>query len=134
MKKLSVLLYTLVAVLGLGLSACATTSDASQTETTEQREPGTQTMSNPQSLADILIRLPGVRVDEGGMGTRVSVRGGAPLFVIDGMRVGHSYQSAAMAVNVNDIASVEVLKNMTETMIYGRAGANGVILIRTQGG
>jgi TonB-dependent SusC/RagA subfamily outer membrane receptor len=103
-----------------------------RTEPTEQREPGTRTISNSNSLADILIRLPGVMVDEAGLNTRVSVRGGSPLYVIDGMRVGRSYQSAAMAVSVNDIASVEVLKNMTETARYGRDAAYGVILINTR--
>ena len=137
MKKLSAYLFPLVLVLFFA-NGCATSTgvarDDTGTEPTEQRDPGTRTMSNPTSLADILIRIPGVFVDERGLGTRVSVRGGAPLYVVDGVRLGHSYQSAAMAVNVNDIAEVEVLKSPTETMQYGRAGANGVILIRTRRG
>ena len=63
-----------------------------------------------------------------------------PLIVIDGvitdMQYGreliHSgfYNDILSNINVNDIASVEVMKN--GTAIYGAKGANGVILIRTK--
>lgn len=37
-------------------------------------------------------------------------------------------------VNPNDIASIEVLKDAASTSIYGTAGANGVLLIKTKKG
>ena len=58
-------------------------------------------------------------------------RGGFPLYVVDGVQLGKSYYSAASSVNINDIKSVEVLKSPSETLIYGRSGSSGVILINT---
>ena len=71
-------------------------------------------------------------VDEFGTNTRVLIRGRLPLFVVDGVSVGFSYQQVEHLVNVNDIASVEVLKGPSDTALYGRQGANGVIVIRTK--
>jgi TonB-linked SusC/RagA family outer membrane protein len=51
-----------------------------------------------------------------------------PLFIIDG--VSGDYND----LNVNDIESVEVLKDASSTAIYGSAGANGVIIITTKSG
>lgn len=63
-----------------------------------------------------------------------------PLVVIDGIitemqynrEMIHSgfYNDILGYINVNDIASVEILKN--GTALYGAKGANGVILIRTK--
>ena len=78
------------------------------------------------------MRLPGVFVDENAFGTRVTIRGGAPLFVVDNVPVGNTYDSAANIVNVYDIASVEVIKDASELAIYGMRGRNGVIVIRTK--
>ena len=38
------------------------------------------------------------------------------------------------SINVNDIASMEVLKDASATAIYGSRGANGVVLITTKTG
>ncbi len=66
-------------------------------------------------------------------GGRVAIRGQQyPLFVVDGVPVGRTYADAVSAVNVEDVRSVEILKSASETAIYGRRGANGVILIETR--
>jgi len=58
-----------------------------------------------------------------------SITGGnSPLYVVDGQFVDIS------SVNVNDIASMEVLKDASSTAIYGTRGANGVVLITTKKG
>lgn len=58
-----------------------------------------------------------------------SISGGnQPLFVVDGQFLDIS------AVNVNDIQSIEVLKDASATAIYGNRGANGVVLITTKRG
>ena len=86
-------------------------------------------VENPRTLADILVREPGVSI----RGGSISIRGqGPPLFVIDGTPVGQGYANAASAINVEDVARVEVLKQVSETLQYGRRGANGVILIYTR--
>jgi TonB-dependent SusC/RagA subfamily outer membrane receptor len=49
-----------------------------------------------------------------------------PLYVIDGIPLS---ASEVTAINPNDIASIEILKDASATAIYGSRGANGVILI-----
>jgi TonB-linked SusC/RagA family outer membrane protein len=57
-----------------------------------------------------------------------SINGGnEPLIVIDGLQGGN-----LNALNPNDIASMEILKDASATAIYGSRGANGVILITTK--
>lgn len=51
-----------------------------------------------------------------------------PLYVIDGQFADIN------TINVNDIKSMEVLKDASSTAIYGTRGANGVILITTKTG
>ncbi|QJB38366.1 TonB-dependent receptor [Chitinophaga oryzae] len=59
-----------------------------------------------------------------------SVNGGNdPLYVVDGF-VGAEF----FAINPDDIASIQVLKDAAATAIYGSRGANGVILITTRKG
>ncbi|GHT08049.1 SusC/RagA family TonB-linked outer membrane protein [Bacteroidia bacterium] len=54
----------------------------------------------------------------------------APLYVVDGIRVGRN----ADYLNPNDIANTEILKDASSTAIFGSEGANGVILITTKKG
>jgi len=53
-----------------------------------------------------------------------------PLYVIDGAQVGQDIDF----LNPSDIESIEVLKDASATAIYGAAGANGVIMIKTKQG
>src|SRR5690606_11330793 len=55
--------------------------------------------------------------------------GNDPLVVIDGFPGGNLGQ-----LNMNDVASIEVLKDASSTAIYGSRGANGVILVTTKRG
>jgi TonB-linked SusC/RagA family outer membrane protein len=71
-----------------------------------------------------------------GAGYKIRIRGtnsisgnNAPLYVVDGMVVGD-----INSINVNDIASMEVLKDASATAIYGSRGANGVVLVTTKSG
>lgn len=72
-----------------------------------------------------------------------------PLFVVDGVpisndnsntsnqqtgRGGYDYGNAAMDVNPDDIASVNVLKGAAASALYGSRAANGVIIITTKKG
>lgn len=71
-----------------------------------------------------------------GGGTMVRIRGigsinaNSPLYVIDDV----PYTGNINAINPNDIESVNVLKDPSQTAIYGVRGANGVILIKTKKG
>lgn len=79
-----------------------------------------------------------IRRDNGraGSGVSISIRGNrsltasnAPLVIVDGVPYGDNIE-----INPNDIASIEILKDVSSTAIYGSRGANGVILITTKKG
>ena len=53
---------------------------------------------------------------------------GSPLVLIDGI------EGSFYALNPEDVASVEVLKDAASTAIYGAKAANGVVLITTKSG
>jgi TonB-linked SusC/RagA family outer membrane protein len=77
----------------------------------------TQTSGEPGGSFKIRIR-----------GANSITGGNNPLYVLDGQFVDIS------SINVNDIASMEVLKDASSTAIYGTRGANGVVLITTKKG
>lgn len=99
----------------------------------------------PASRVDQILqgKASGVQVTQisgdPGTGSSIRIRGGnsiqgdnEPLYVIDGFIVGTGYNLNNL--NVNDIESLEVLKDATAISIYGTRGANGVILITTKSG
>ncbi len=66
-----------------------------------------------------------------------------PLIVVDGFPIftdpglgglGQQNSSALSNINMDDVASIEVLKDAAATAIYGARGANGVLLITTKQG
>lgn len=74
-----------------------------------------------------------------GSGATIRIRGASsingnndPLFVVDGFIAGSGFN--LNNINVNDIESVEVLKDATALAIYGTRGASGVILLSTKTG
>ncbi|MEQ9218708.1 MAG: TonB-dependent receptor [Cyclobacteriaceae bacterium] len=99
----------------------------------------------PASRVDQILqgRASGVQVTQNngapGTGSTIRIRGGnsiqgdnEPLYVVDGFIVGTDFN--LNNINVNDIESIEVLKDATSISIYGTRGANGVILITTKSG
>ena len=61
-------------------------------------------------------------------GSRSLKAGNTPLVIVDGVP-GDMYN-----INMNDVASVEVLKDAASAAIYGSQGANGVIIVTTKRG
>ncbi|MCK7557849.1 TonB-dependent receptor plug domain-containing protein [Chitinophaga sedimenti] len=53
-----------------------------------------------------------------------------PLIVLDGAPFGGSFND----IPTSDIASVDILKDVSATAIYGARGANGVVIITTKRG
>nr|HQH41219.1 SusC/RagA family TonB-linked outer membrane protein [Bacteroidales bacterium] len=83
-------------------------------------------------------RVPGVELSQvstkPGASMQIRVRGtrslnasNDPLLVVDGI----PFSGSISDLNLNDIKSVDVLKDASATAIYGSRGANGVILITT---
>ena len=63
--------------------------------------------------------------------------GDDPLVVIDGVPIQNSFgknQSPLSIINQSDIKSIDVLKGVSATAIYGSRGSNGVILVETKSG
>lgn len=68
----------------------------------------------------------GAKIDIRGAGTLASNN---PLYVIDGM-----LSDATPDFNMNDIESIQILKDASAAAIYGSRAANGVIIITTKRG
>ncbi|MEE1944662.1 TonB-dependent receptor [Pedobacter sp. KR3-3] len=86
-------------------------------------------------------KLAGVTVTttEGSPGAEIQirVRGGSsltgdnsPLYIVDGIQV----ENALSVLSPNEIQSIDVLKDVASTAIYGSRGANGVVIITTKSG
>ena len=83
-----------------------------------------------------------------GQGINIRIRGASsvsagnePLYVIDGIPVITASQSTSGSptnpladINMNDIESIDILKDASATAIYGSQGSNGVVLITTKKG
>jgi TonB-dependent SusC/RagA subfamily outer membrane receptor len=83
---------------------------------------------HPSDIRMLLMQLPGVMVS----GSKVSIRGqGDPLLVVDGVTMDIADLDM---VNVYDVAQVDVLKNASNTAVFGSRGGNGVIVIFTKEG
>ena len=55
-----------------------------------------------------------------------------PLYVIDDVPINLGDGATLRAINLRDIASIEVIKDPAGLALYGVRGANGVIVIRTK--
>lgn len=80
-----------------------------------------------------------VKASEGAPGAdiQVLVRGGtsltqdnAPLYIVDGVPLAN----ALTILSPGEIQSIDVLKDLASTAIYGARGANGVVVITTKAG
>lgn len=116
------------------------------------------TLSVPVTSFDNLLggAVAGLNITQGGQpGSTFSTRirggnsinaGNEPLFVVDGVILYGSGATGAglsqvtanldplSAINPSDIESIEVLKDVSATAIYGSRGSNGVIIITTKSG
>jgi len=88
-----------------------------------------------------------------GSGTNIIIRGvstitgsSTPLFVVDGVpfdastnaqanfQYGNTTSSRFLDLDPNNIESINILKGLSATTLYGELGRNGVVLITTKGG
>ncbi len=103
-----------------------------------------------ENLADMAVtgvdqalqgRIAGVNItnttSEAGSTPQIRVRGmgsisasNEPLIVVD----GYPSSDGLTMVDMNDVESIEVLKDAASSAIYGSRGANGVILVTTKSG
>lgn len=71
--------------------------------------------------ADILIRV---------RGGNSLTQDNSPLYIVDGVQV----DNALALISPQEIQSIDVLKDIASTAIYGARGSNGVVLITTKSG
>ncbi len=95
------------------------------------------------SMAEAMVgKMPGVQVSQStgapGSSLQIKVRGTgtitagtSPLYVVDGVPLA---QEQLNTFNMNDVESIEVLKDASSAAIYGSRGSNGVVLITTKRG
>lgn len=63
----------------------------------------------------------------------MSIRGGGvPIYVIDGVISGDSWDFQAL--NPNDIESISILKDAASLAVYGSRAADGIIMVKTKEG
>ena len=134
MKNLikTTLIIALVALIA-GCAGSAATPGSSPTTASKD-------YSTYATLADVLRTVGGLQVTGSGNNLKVLVRGGAPtsillssdpLFVIDRVPIGTSYNDAASLVNPGEIDKINVLNGTRAVTLYGEPGNPGVIEIRT---
>lgn len=89
-------------------------------EAIQGRAAGVQVISSGQPGSNPTFRIRGT-------GT---IGNNDPLIVVDGMPLSGGLNQ----VNMNDVESLQVLKDASSTAIYGARGANGVVIITTKRG
>jgi len=77
--------------------------------------------TNPQPGGDATIKI---------RGNNSMQYGGSPIYVVDGVVMESDFNM----VNLNDITSINVLKDASSTALYGSRGAQGVVVITTKRG
>lgn len=131
-------LYTLIliALFSIGAISCASSGTGSSPKSNN----GAKDYSSYTSLVQVLRSVPGVQVSGTLQNPNIVLRGGGsgginniqPLFIIDNVVVGKSYEQANGLVSPDNIKSVRALSGLAATNRYGQEGAGGVILITTK--
>lgn len=89
-------------------------------EALQGRAAGVQIVNSGAPGSNVAIRVRGIS----------TINNSEPLLVIDGVPTDISLN----ALNMDDVQTVDVLKDASATAIYGSRGANGVVLITTKKG
>lgn len=128
----------ILAIIGTG---CATSGGAGVSpDMTNKIDKKSQVeVNNPTvSLADYLRQVPGVHVRGSGSNVQIVIQGvgtimgdTSPLFYIDRVRIGRSYDRVQSMLNMNDVDNIEVVKGV-QASAYGIEGANGIIIINSK--
>ena len=126
------------------LAACAQPRQLTSTAPAPSRTLTAQDIRRDASPGEpveqlLMDRFPGVyvqRMAAGGVSIRIRgpasfYSGGEPLYVVDGVALPTGTEGLPW-LNPYDIESIKVLKNPSDTAIYGLRGASGVIVITTK--
>lgn len=90
-------------------------------EALQGRAAGVYVRNNPEPGGNATIKV---------RGNNSMQFGASPIYVVDGIVMERDFNM----INVNDVASINVLKDASSTALYGSRGANGVIIVTTKKG
>jgi TonB-dependent SusC/RagA subfamily outer membrane receptor len=136
--------YLACGVICVLVAACAGSSQAG-----EEHGPVTagdiSDRSHYESVVEMLRgKAPGLEIVENSAGSiEVRIRGMTqslredmqePLVVIDGVPSGRPAGQVLLSLEPRNVASIEVLRDVSSTAVWGTRGANGVILITSTRG
>lgn len=137
-----------LAVYGIGCSHPNTGTQAAVPDTTHpaNRNPSTVTSVDSRIAANEPIemalqgKVPGLevtRTSDGYVAIRIHgpssfYSNGEPLYVLDGIPITAGPNGRIGGLFAKDIESIQVLKDPSETALYGVRGGNGVIVIKTK--
>ncbi|WP_104381268.1 TonB-dependent receptor [Sphingobacterium sp. HMA12] len=109
------------AVVSLGESTLNERPVTSVNEALQGKAAGVFIQTNPQPGGDANIKI---------RGNNSMQYGGNPIYVVDGIIMESDFNM----LNLNDITSINVLKDASSTALYGSRGAQGVVVITTKKG
>ena len=131
----------LIVCAAIGLVGCASGKSAGREPRTKS-DLSTKDVENSSDPIEKVLqdKVPGIlvtRTSDGGIalqirGASTFYGGQTPLYVIDDVPMTPGPGGALVGVNPHDIDTIKVLKDPSETGLYGIRGANGVILITTK--
>ncbi len=120
----------------LFLISCNSTKNVTESNNNFKK---TNDFKNPDQSIDLvehLRRVAGVQVNGSGANASITIRGinsinasSEPLFVVNGQPLTGGLNATRQLVPIQEIKSIRVLKNPSDTGFYGVRGANGVIEI-----
>ena len=85
---------------------------------------GEEKLSTAGTLMDVLIMAPGITMDQTGSG--VLMRNRTPLIMVDNIEYT---MEELNTINPSEVKMIDLLKDPSETAIFGSQGQNGVICI-----
>ncbi|MEQ9439234.1 MAG: TonB-dependent receptor [Cyclobacteriaceae bacterium] len=125
-----------VVVIGYGIQKKSDLTGAVESIKMEDKE----NQANVNLVQALSGTLPGINVEgRGGANSEpsFSIRGqtslsasNTPLIVLDGI----IYNGSLSDININDVESIDVLKDASAAAVYGSRSANGVLIITTKRG
>ena len=83
-----------------------------------------EAISRVTNLANLLMQAPGVMVSSDG--TSITIRNNTPLIMVDNME---STMEELSSINPSDVLMIDILKDPSETLMFGSKGQGGVIYI-----
>jgi len=87
------------------------------------KAPGVQVIEVAPGQFEVRIR---------GVNQSLQATGQEPLVVLDGVASSRPAGQLLLSLNPEDVVSIEVVRDVASTAVYGVRGANGVLIVQTR--